>query len=163
MAFGSTEGNADWFRTVEPAMSRLRQVGAVIALCAITGVACQGGGASPSPSESIPPGPGKIAGTYLVRNSDGSAIAPLKGEVVAAFRERFLPGTLQTPRPRPVATAATGPDGSFVITGLAPGRYFLATADPTPPFLVVGRWVVLRAEQGASVTLYACRDCPLPA
>lgn len=51
--------------------------------------------------------------------------------------------------------AMTDGDGSFVITGLKPGRYFLIA-----PW--TGRWVTLPAGKSVVVNFHVCSNCPRP-
>jgi len=57
--------------------------------------------------------------------------------------------------PLPVATAITGGDGRFTLSGLRPRRYFLVAG-------TTGRWVSLPASGRAPVTLRICLDCVVP-
>jgi hypothetical protein len=127
----------------------------LLALAGLGGAAC----ASSLPSSpSFSAAPGAIAGIYVLQDQDGSHVSPQRGAVVGAYPNAFLPGTFQTPPPSPLATATTGKDGRFVITGLPPGRYFVAPTSPA--YTVQGQWADLEADRGATVVLEACRDCP---
>jgi hypothetical protein len=127
----------------------------LLALAGLGGAAC----ASSLPSSpSLSAAPGAIAGIYVLQDQDGSHVSPQRGAVVGAYPNSFLPGTFQTPPPSPLATATTGTDGRFVITGLPPGRYFVAPA--SPGYTVTGQWADLERDRGATVVLEACRDCP---
>jgi len=69
----------------------------------------------------------EISGTVSLAGSG----EPLAGvEVMPVLR--YPDGLL---RVRPEKAATTGPDGGFVITGLAPGTYFLDLYGKTPPIL----------------------------
>jgi hypothetical protein len=133
-----------------------RSVAAILlALAGLGDAAC----ASSLPSSpSLSAAPGTIAGIYVLQDQDGSHVSPQRDAVVGAYPDAFLPGIFQTPPPSPLAIATTGTDGRFVITGLAPGRYFLVPTSPA--YTVRGQWAELAAGKGATVTLEACRDCP---
>ena len=72
-----------------------------------------------------------------------------------AFTRAFPLGPVMADPPLPVATAITGADGRFTLSGLRPRRYFLVTG-------TTGRWVSLPASGTRPVTLRICRDCMVP-
>jgi hypothetical protein len=115
-----------------------------------------GGAASSLP----PPGGGLIAGTYLERAANGSGSRPVGGVTVGVFREAFQPGTLRYSPPAPIARAKTDAAGRFTVSGVSPGRYWVAPIDAHA--VASGEWVNVTSEIGARVTLFGCTDCPPP-
>jgi hypothetical protein len=79
---------------------------------------------------------------------------------VGAFTVAIYQGPLLQNPPQPVVTAVTSSDGLFSLRGLDPGRYFITAVQPGPA--VTGTWARITADQGASVLLIACTDCPVP-
>jgi hypothetical protein len=106
------------------------------------------------------PGGGEVAGRLVSQTSDGSDRSPEPGLRVGAFTQAILPGpALQNP-PEPISTAVTSGEGLFSLRGLDPGRYFITAVQPGPA--ITGTWVRISADQGASVLLVVCTDCPVP-
>lgn len=103
------------------------------------------------------PGPaGIISGRVVTFHSGGPPqTAPLPHATVRAFTRAFPLGPVMADPPLPVATAITGADGRFTLSGLRPRRYFLVTG-------TTGRWVTLPAFGTPQVTLRICRDCLVP-
>ena len=88
-------------------------------------------------------------------SGDADTTAPLPHVKVRAFTRAFPLGPVMADPPRPVATAITGADGRFTLSGLRPRRYFLDAGTS-------GRWVSLPASGTAPVTLRICRNCMVP-
>jgi hypothetical protein len=117
---------------------------------------------SRGPSLDAPPAPagGQVAGRLVSQTSDGSHRTGQAGQPVGAFTTAVRVGPVLQNPPQPVATAVTTSDGIFSIRGLDPGRYFITVAQPGPA--VTGAWVRVTADQGESVLLVICTDCPVP-
>ena len=103
---------------------------------------------------------GEVAGRLVSQTSDGSDRAAEPGLRVGAFTIAIYPGPLLQNPPQPVTTAVTSSEGLFLFRGLVPGRYFISAVQPGPA--VTGTWARITADQGASVLLIACTDCPVP-
>jgi hypothetical protein len=106
------------------------------------------------------PGGGEVAGRLVSQKSDGSERAPEPGLPIGAFTEALPPGPPVQNPPQPVATATTTDEGLFLLSGLEPGKYFITTVQPGP--VTQGVWAPVTANQGASVVLVVCTDCPVP-
>jgi hypothetical protein len=97
-----------------------------------------------------------ISGRVVTFRSGGPhQTAPLPHVEVRAFTRAFPLGPVMADPPLPVATAITGADGRFTLSGLRPRRYFLVTG-------TTGRWVSLQASGTPPVTFRICRDCMVP-
>jgi hypothetical protein len=103
------------------------------------------------------PGPASIiSGRVVTFHSGGPPrTAPLPRVKVQAFTRAFPLGPVMADPPLPVATAITGADGRFTLSGLRPRRYFLVTG-------TTGRWVLLPASGIRPLTLRICRNCMVP-
>jgi hypothetical protein len=112
-------------------------------------MAGSGSGTQPRPSSSIS---GRVV---TFQSSDRHLTTPLAHVKVRAFTRAFPLGPVMADPPLPVATAITGADGRFTLSGLRPRRYFLVTG-------TTGRWVSLPASGAPLVTLRICRDCMVP-
>jgi hypothetical protein len=112
-------------------------------------MAASGSGTQPGPASTIS---GRVVTFY---SGDRHQTAPLPHVKVRAFTRAFPLGPVMADPPLPVATATTGTDGRFTLSGLRPRRYFLVTG-------TTGRWVSLPASGTPRVTLAICRDCPVP-
>lgn len=119
-------------------------------------VSCSGG---PLDAPAVPTG-GEVAGRLVSQTSDGSHRAAEPGLRVGAFNTAVSPGPAQQNPPQPVTTAVTSDEGLFFLSGLAPGRYFIAPVQPGPA--VTGTWVRVTDDAGASVLLVVCTDCAVP-
>jgi hypothetical protein len=106
------------------------------------------------------PGGGRLAGRLVAQKSDGSNPVAVAGQTVGVFRQPVIPGKVVQHPPQPVATAVTSRAGTFIFSGLRPGRYFVTVANAH--VAVTGRWVTLSAEHGTAVLLVQCTDCPMP-
>ncbi len=104
--------------------------------------------------------PGTIVGVYVEQDRRGADRRPVAGVTIGVFPRAFLPGTNQFAPPKPLAQAVTRSDGGFEFAGLPSGRYFVVPTDARAA--VTGKWLVIGGEQGATLTLVGCRDCPLP-
>jgi hypothetical protein len=103
------------------------------------------------------PGPASTISGLVVTFSSGGPhqTTPLPHVEVRAFTRAFPLGPVMADPPLPVATAMTGADGRFTLSGLRPRRYFLVTG-------TTGRWVSPPASGTRPVTLRICRDCMVP-
>jgi hypothetical protein len=108
-----------------------------------------GSGTQPGPASTIS---GRVVTFY---SGDADTTAPLPRVKVRAFTGAFPLGPVMADPPRPVATAITGADGRFTLSGLRPRRYFLVAG-------TTGRWVSLPASGTPPVTLRICRNCMVP-
>jgi hypothetical protein len=114
------------------------------------------GQAAGSGSGTQPGPPSTISGRVVTFHSgDPHHTAPLPHAEVRAFTRAFPLGPVMADPPLPVATAITGSDGRFTLSGLRPRRYFLVTG-------TTGRWVLLPASGVRPVTLRICRNCMVP-
>ena len=124
----------------------------VVAALATAGcgqMAGSGSGTEPGP-------PSTISGRVVTFHSGGPPqTAPLAHVKVRAYTRAFPLGPVMADPPVPVATAITGADGRFTLSGLRPRRYFLVTG-------VTGRWVSLPESGAPPVTLRVCRNCMVP-
>lgn len=97
-----------------------------------------------------------ISGRVVTFHSGGPPqTAPMPHVEVRAFTRAFPLGPVMANPPLPVATATTGADGRFTLSGLRPRRYFLVTGS-------TGQWVSLPASGAPEVTLRVCGNCPVP-
>jgi hypothetical protein len=134
---------------------RLQPLAPVLVLAALATAGCgqmagsSGSGTQPGPSSTIS---GRVVTFY---SGDAHTTAPLSHVKVRAFTRAFPLGPVMADPPLPVATAITGADGRFTLSGLHPRRYFLVTG-------TTGRWVSLAEEGAPQVTLRICRDCMVP-
>ena len=132
----------------------------LLALCLVVGTlaaACGGKSFQAPPT----PGGGQIAGLLVEQRSDGSHRGPAGGERMGIYHDAFPPGgpVLQHP-PAPVAITTTRSDGTFLFRNVPPGRYYVALLGQG--HAASGKWAVVTSEQGASVFIVACTDCPIP-
>jgi len=132
--------------------ARIAAIGVAILVAAGCGSMASSGGTTGTPAQ-----PGAITGKVLsFRSSARSQRTPLPGARVAAYRQRVrLVGPVMADPPQPVGSAMTDQSGAFSLSGLKPGRYFVASG-------TAGTWVRLRADGAEPVTLSICRDCPVP-
>ncbi len=105
----------------------------------------------------VPPG-GAIAGIYVEAPSGSDDARPVADVRIGLFTQEFNPGMLMYSPPAPIAQAGTDRDGTFRFDAVEPGRYFVVPVDAEA--VVVGRWVTVGADRGASVRLTGCTDCP---
>lgn len=112
-------------------------------------MAGSGSGTQPGPASTIS---GRVV---TFRSGDADTTAPLPHVTVRAFTRAFPLGPVMADPPLPVATAITGADGRFTLSGLRPRRYFLVTGS-------TGRWLSLPASGTSQVTLRICQDCMVP-
>ena len=112
-------------------------------------VAGSGSGTQPEPASTMS---GRVV-TFHSGDADTTAARPRVP--VRAFTRAFPLGPVMADPPLPVATAITGADGRFTLSGLRPRRYFLVAG-------TTGRWVSLHASGTAPVTLRICLDCVVP-
>jgi len=112
-------------------------------------MAGSGSGTQPGPASTIS---GRVVS---FRSGDAHTTAPLQHVKVRAFTRAFPLGPVMADPPLPVATAITGADGRFTLSGLRPRRYFLVTG-------TTARWVSLPASGAPQVTLRICQDCMVP-
>jgi hypothetical protein len=105
--------------------------------------------------------PHVLSGVLVVRNNDGGDAEPAPGVEIGAYRQAVpVGGPIVYPPPTPVATTRTDESGVFRFTDLPAGRWFVQAV--SPPGFSPGRWVRFEPNRGITVTLYACRDCPVP-
>ncbi len=133
---------------------RLTQLAPVLVYAALATAGCgqmagSGSGTQPGPASTIA---GRVVTFY---SGDAHTTAPLRHVKVRAFTKSFPLGPVMADPPLPVATAITGADGRFTLSGLRPRRYFLVTG-------TTGRWVSLPASGAPQVTLRVCRNCMVP-
>jgi hypothetical protein len=136
---------------------RMRRL-ALILIVLVT--ACSAAGPPTRPRGPAAPTGGTVAGRVVSQRSDGSGRTPVSRQRVGAFREAIIPGKPVQHPPDPVAVSVTGADGSFRLTGLSPGRYFITVV--VTGLAVPGHWVTVTASRGARVLLIHCTDCPGP-
>ncbi|MBI3649038.1 MAG: hypothetical protein HY240_09865 [Actinobacteria bacterium] len=104
--------------------------------------------------------PDVLSGVVIARNSDGGHAATAPGVEVGVFRKAVpAGGPIVYPPPVPVATARTDASGVFRFRGLEAGRWFVQAIGA--PGYAPGGWVSYDPTAGATITLYACRDCPV--
>src|SRR6476661_3252258 len=135
-------------------MRLLQRLAPMLVLAALATAGCgqmagSGSGTQPGPSSTLS---GRVV-TY--QSGDRHLTAPLPHVKVRAFTRAFPLGPVMADPPLPVATAITGADGRFTLSGLLPRRYFLVTG-------TTGRWVTLPASGTEQVTLRICQDCMVP-
>ena len=120
-------------------------------------LAAAGCGQTAGSGSGTQPGPGSsISGRVVTFHSgDADTTAPLPHVTVRAFTRAFPLGPVMADPPLPVATAITGADGRFTLSGLRPRRYFLVAG-------TTGRWVSVPASGSPPVTLRVCGNCPVP-
>ena len=120
---------------------------------ALAGCGQSTGGAS---STRQPPA-GAITGRLVTFHSqDRHHTRPLARVRVAVYDRAFpVVGPIMVDGPRAIAHTVSASDGTFVLRGLRPGRYFVVAQS-------TARWVELRPWSGARVTIAVCGDCPLP-
>jgi hypothetical protein len=149
-------GNLFADRRVVPAVKTPR-FSIVVAALAATLVGCASG-ASQGPT---PPAGGVVSGQLVSQRSDGSHRVPEAGEKIGVFKQAFpAGGPIMADPPSPVATAVTSSDGTFSMSGLRAGRYFVTIAKQG--IAVEGAWVRVTADRGAPVVLVLCTDCVVP-
>lgn len=129
-----------------------------LALIALT-VALAGCGQATSGGSSgtTTPVSGTIVGHVVsYRSHARKHVQPLPNVRVAAYRRAFpVVGPIMVNGPKAVAHAVTADDGSFTLSGLRPGRYFVVAQSSA-------RWVQVTPLAGAQLTIAVCSDCPLP-
>jgi hypothetical protein len=113
-----------------------------------------GGGSS---GGTTTPVSGAIVGHVVSYRSDARKhTQPLPGVRVAAYRRAFpVVGPIMVNGPKAVAHTVSAHDGSFTLSGLRPGRYFVVAQSSA-------RWVQVTPLAGAQLTIAVCSDCPLP-
>ena len=128
----------------------------VIALTAALAGCGQATGSGSSSGTTTPP-PGSMVGHVVSYRSQARAhVQPLPGVRVSAYRRAFPPVGPVTPnRPKAIAATVSASDGSFSLTGLQPGRYFVVAQS-------MAHWVQVAPGAGAKLTIAVCSDCPLP-
>jgi hypothetical protein len=133
---------------------RLQPLAPLLVFAALATAGC--GQTAGSGSSTHPAPASTISGRVVTFHSGGPAqTAPLPHVKVRAFTRAFPLGPVMADPPLPVATAITGADGRFTLSGLRPRRYFLVTG-------TTGRWVSLPASGTPPVTLRICRNCMVP-
>jgi hypothetical protein len=110
----------------------------------------------------VPPvQPRVLSGVLIVRNNDGGEAKPAGDVVIGVYRQAVpAGGPVMYPPPTPAATTRTDEKGVFRFSDLPAGRWFVQSI--SPPGYAPGRWVRYEPGRGATITLYACRDCPVP-
>ncbi len=133
---------------------RLQRLAPMLVLAALATAGC--GQTAGSASVTQPAPASTISGRVVTfQSGDRHLTAPLPHVKVRAFTRAFPLGPVMADPPLPVATAITGTDGRFTLSGLRPRRYFLVSG-------TTGRWVSLPASGTPPVTLRICRDCMVP-
>ncbi len=132
-----------------------RVLGLIALTMALAGCGQATGGGS-SGGTTTPP-PGSIFGHVVsYRSHAHTHVQPLPGVRVTAYRRAFPPvGPITVNRPKAVAATLSASDGSFTLTGLRPGRYFVVAQS-------MAHWVQVPPGAGAKLTIAICSDCPLP-
>jgi hypothetical protein len=130
---------------------------ALIALTAVLAGCGQATGGGSSGGTTTTPPPGAIVGHVVsYRSHARKHLQPLPGVRVAAYRRAFpVVGPIIMNGPKAVAHTVSANDGSFSLTGLHPGRYFVVAQSSA-------RWVQVSPSAGAKLTIAVCSDCPLP-
>jgi hypothetical protein len=113
-----------------------------------------GGGSSGGPTAPVS---GAIVGHVVsYRSHARKHVQPLPGVRVAAYRRAFpVAGPIMVNGPKAVAHTVTANDGSFALSDLRPGRYFVVAQSSA-------HWVQVTPLAGARLTIAVCSDCPLP-
>ncbi|HEV8452099.1 MAG TPA: carboxypeptidase-like regulatory domain-containing protein [Gaiellales bacterium] len=133
---------------------RLQPLAPMLVFAALATAGC--GQAAGSGSGTQPGPAATISGRVVTFHSGGPPqTAPLPHAKVRAFTRAFPLGPVMADPPLPVATAITGADGRFTLSGLRPRRYFLVTG-------TTGKWVSLVPSGTPPVTLRICRNCMVP-
>ena len=129
---------------------------ALMALTAVLAGCGQATGGDSSGGTTTPPS-GAILGHVVSYRSHARAhVQPLPGVRVSAYRRAFpVVGPITVNHPKAVADTVSARDGSFSLTGLLPGRYFVVAQSSA-------RWVQVSPWAGAKLTIAVCSDCPLP-
>jgi hypothetical protein len=105
--------------------------------------------------------PRVLSGVLIVRNNDGGDAKPAGDVLIGAYRQAVpAGGPVMYPPPTPAATTRSDQNGVFRFSDLPAGRWFVQSI--SPPGYAPGRWVQFDPARGATITLYACRDCPVP-
>ncbi len=101
-----------------------------------------------------------MIGRLVSQRSDGSNRVPVAGQAIGVFTQAVMPGKVLQHPPAPIATTVTSSDGGFTFHRLQPGRYFITIAGVGPS--LSGHWVTVTPDQGATVLLTQCVNCPGP-
>jgi hypothetical protein len=130
---------------------------AAIGIAILVAAGCGNSQASSGGAASTPGQPGAITGhVYNFRSSAEAQRMPMPHARVAAYTQRVrLVGPVMADPPLPVKTTMTDTAGSFTLSGLKPGRYFVTSG-------TAGTWVRLSTGGATPITLSICRDCPVP-
>jgi hypothetical protein len=114
------------------------------------------GGGSSAPASSL--ATGTLTGRVVAHPSDDpNQRTAAAGIPVGVYTKRVrLAGPLTVDPPSPIARTTTGSDGSYRVTGLAPGRYYVTFGK------AAGTWVRMPTSGGATANGVVCTDCPLP-
>ena len=130
---------------------------AAIGIAVVIAAGCGATQATVDGPASTPPQPGAITGhVYSFRSSAKAQRMPMPHARVAAYTQRVrLVGPVMADPPLPVKTTMTDTAGSFTLSGLKPGRYFVASG-------TAGTWVRLSTGGATPITLSICRDCLVP-
>ncbi len=108
-----------------------------------------------------PAEPRVLSGVVIVRNNDGGDAEPASHVLIGVYRQAVpAGGPLMYSPPTPAATAKTDEDGVFHFSDLPAGRWFVQSI--SAPGYGPGRWVQYEPARGTTITLYVCRDCPVP-